>query len=489
MLADVELGEVEPEDLDLAQHVVQVAGRGQLPGARPQRRLDGPQVGKQLVRCAVRARAAAAGRADALAHERQRAPVGLLRVECGDLLGQLREALGALLQDGVKAADGADDPLGEREAAGEQLDARLEQSQAAVAHEGERLGGDRGGHVRVAVAVAPDPRAEAQQRGDRRVVARGLGDRVLQVAVHARHLGGQRRDEPHQAGAHLVEHRRRDGAQLVRAPQLLHRRREAPARRLDIRQGGFVELAQDAEDAGQLLDRRTPPRFGGMRGEDQAHLRAVQQPAHRGIVGAVLAQQPDGVAHRPAARRGRLAPLPGPHPAHALVVLGEVDELEPAGERAHEHLGGRHVEPAQELAQRGRGVGVTGARLARERDGPVVHLEDLGPLRAGDDVTEHAEQKRAVVEEGARRRRGLHDATGCQARRDRVARAAGRRSRAGPGYELVAAGCVRRLRRAGPRARATPRAPRAAPRPLRRGTPRRARPRPGQRRARRRRGR
>jgi hypothetical protein len=53
VLADVEPGEVEAEDLDLAQHVVQVAGGGELAVPRAQAALDGAQVGQQLGRRAV----------------------------------------------------------------------------------------------------------------------------------------------------------------------------------------------------------------------------------------------------------------------------------------------------------------------------------------------------------------------------------------------------------------------------------------------------
>ncbi len=51
-----------------------------------------------------------------------------------------------------------------------------------------------------------------------------------------------------------------------------------------------------------------------------------------------LEQALDRVAHRARPRRRRLAQLASVDAAHALVVLGEVEQLEPAGERADEDL-------------------------------------------------------------------------------------------------------------------------------------------------------
>ena len=50
VLADVEAGEVEAEDLDLADRVVELGGGDELPLARLQRALGEPQVGQQLRR-------------------------------------------------------------------------------------------------------------------------------------------------------------------------------------------------------------------------------------------------------------------------------------------------------------------------------------------------------------------------------------------------------------------------------------------------------
>ena len=65
MLADVEAGEVEAEDLDLADRVVQLRGGDELPLARPQRALGEPQVGEQL-----RGRRVAAARPSRVARTR-----------------------------------------------------------------------------------------------------------------------------------------------------------------------------------------------------------------------------------------------------------------------------------------------------------------------------------------------------------------------------------------------------------------------------------
>ena len=69
VLADIQAGEVEAEHLDLADHVAQIAVGGERAAVGAQRRLDGAQLGEQLVRRGIGAVAAGAGGAHPLAHE------------------------------------------------------------------------------------------------------------------------------------------------------------------------------------------------------------------------------------------------------------------------------------------------------------------------------------------------------------------------------------------------------------------------------------
>jgi hypothetical protein len=92
-----------------------------------QRPLDEPEVREQLGGLGVAARLVGR-RPHALAHEGQRPPVGLLGVERGQLRASSGK-LGADLEDRLEPGRAAD-ALRERQAAGEQLDALLEEAQA-----------------------------------------------------------------------------------------------------------------------------------------------------------------------------------------------------------------------------------------------------------------------------------------------------------------------------------------------------------------------
>ena len=314
VLADVEPREVEAEDLDLADDVAQVPRGGQPAAARAQAALGPPQVGEQLGRRAVALGRMVAGRPDALAHERERAPVGLLGVELVQLLGELREALGARCEQSRQPLRGTGDALGQRDPLGEQPMRSSRKRRHCSRMRRERLERHGGRHVRVAVAVAADPRAEGQQRRhDRRLVRVGLRDSRLEVAVERGHLVGERRLEEDEPTAHLVEDRRRHGAQLVRAPQLLHGRQQPPARpgHGAGQPRALVELAQDGEDARELLERRATARLRRMGGEDEPQLGAPQQ--HAQLRGARALAAP-GAARR---RAGIRAAGPAPRAARA----------------------------------------------------------------------------------------------------------------------------------------------------------------------------
>ena len=280
VLAHVQAGEVEAEDLDLADHVVQVARGGGAARAQAQGVGGRAQVPEQLLGPGVGAGPAAARGPHARDGVGERAPVGLLGVALAHPLGQLGEQLGAPLQhlgDGVGAAA---DPLGVGQALGQYLQPALQERQAAVAHQVQRLQRHLGRHVRVAVAVAADPGAEAQQRGHRHAAGVGAGHGGLQVAVDPRHGVGQRGLEVDDAAAHLVDHRQRGGPQLVRAPQLLHGRAQPVARGLHGAGqvlAALVQQPQLGEHAGQLLQRGPAAGLGGVRGQHQPHLGLLQQ--------------------------------------------------------------------------------------------------------------------------------------------------------------------------------------------------------------------
>jgi hypothetical protein len=95
------------------------------------------------------------------------------------------------------------------------------------------------------------------------------------------------------------------------------------------------------------------------------------------------------------------APLAPAQAADALVVLGEVDELEPARERAHQHLGVIEREGGDELFERARGGVVACPRALSERGRALVERDRVLALARRQHGAEELEQERPVVDERA----------------------------------------------------------------------------------------
>ena len=276
--------------------------------------------------------------------------------------------------------------------------------QAGPPHHLKRLRGDRGGDVGVAVAVPAHPRPEREQRRHRDLLAReGRLDRRLELAVELRHDAVQRRGEVDEPGVDLVARGGGGRAHLVGPPELLDRSRErAVGGRLVPGHGrALVEVAQAGEDAGELLDRRAPPRLGGVCGHDQPELGAGEHVAQ--LIGgrAALGEVLDRGAQGAGTRRAGVRALAAAQAADALVVLGQIDELEPARERAHEHLRVVERERGDELLELACGAVVARPRALAERGGALVQRDGRLSLAGGEYRGEELEQELPVVDEGA----------------------------------------------------------------------------------------
>src|ERR1700759_1694673 len=117
------------------------------------------------------------------------------------------------------------------------------------------------------------------------------------------------------------------GAQIVGPPQLRYRGEQAPPSIAGGEMIALVELAQDAEHPSQLVDRRAPPRLGGVGGHDQPQLgRGEHLPEIVGTRPGAM-QGGDRLAEGARPRDMRIGGVAGPEPADPLVVLGQVDEL------------------------------------------------------------------------------------------------------------------------------------------------------------------
>ena len=343
VLADVEPREVEAEHLDLADRVVELGGGDELPlaarAARPER-----CAGRPAARRATRSRRRRPRASRARARRAGRSTAGRAPRDCGARAraassGQRR---GEPVERRLDLGRAVDEPVGQRDALGEQLDPGLEQVQAGASHHLERLRGDRGGDVRVAVAVAAHPGPEREQRRHRDLLARvGLLDRRLELAVELRHDAVQRRGEVDEPGVDLVERGGGGGAHLVGAPQLLDRPGSARCaaasspgtgrcssrsrRRAKMRASFSTVVRRRASVGWAVMTSRSSARASISRSSAAVVPRSAR---------CITAARSD-----PAPRRAGARALAAAQAADALVVLGEVDELEPARERAHEHLG------------------------------------------------------------------------------------------------------------------------------------------------------
>ena len=173
------------------------------------------------------------------------------------------------------------------------------------------------------------------------------------------------------------------------------RRRASSAGRV----GALVEFAQHPEHAGELVDRGTSARLGRMGGHHQPQLGTVEHLAQLLLGGAGPAQVGHHLPQRPGARAVRVGGVPGAQPPHPLVVLGQVDELEPPGQRPHQKLGLVEGEARHQLGKPVGGALVPEACLAAESDRVVEQPQDPSaahPVADRDHLAQHIDEERLV---------------------------------------------------------------------------------------------
>ena len=221
------------------------------------------------------------------------------------------------------------------------------------------------------------------------------GDQLL------RRLEKRLLEEP-EAVADLVDHPRPLRAHLVRLPE-----------DGDLLGGALldtlarVELGEQRSEAGLGAKDRAPGGLGRMRGEDELE-RHVRGRGREGlVVDAGRAQPADGVGQRLARRAVSTRDVAAP--PDAVVLLGDVRELEVEREGAENLRLLLEVEPADGAGQLGPHVGVAG--LARP-PGDVADLllarQQILSLLLDHDAAEQVAEKADVPSE---RRVGRHDLT------------------------------------------------------------------------------
>ena len=233
------------------------------------------------------------------------------------------------------------------------------------------------GDVGVAVAVAADPCAHAQERRHAQAV-----DALLQIGVELRDLAQEGRAIIAQRVLDLVAYGEARLAQQLGLPQL----RDAGAQlRFVLRQRLLRALmlarGEKREDRMFGVEQAPAPHFGRMRGEDRRDRAARQNARDLAGADARLAQMREGA--RKAWRRGRADLLAGGFGAGALLqrmeVFGDVLEMEEIAESPDDGerlLGGQAAQQQIELA-----VGLDVALAARRDREAADRLDALESLR------------------------------------------------------------------------------------------------------------
>ena len=196
---------------------------------------------------------------------------------------------------------------------------------------------DRGGDIRIAVAVAANPRAPPQEGPDPRrartrrpirrfavVIDRQLVERCIEAAIQGRDHAEQRLVEEHEGRPNFVEWRRANGSEVRRSPQdrQLFAKPAAELAILRRTQGSVVAALE--EPAPSSL-RRVCGQHGAY---EQAPDRLLDFARRPPSVGEPL----NGLAERVPDEGLSGAPLPAADRAQALALLGQVRQLEEQAE-------------------------------------------------------------------------------------------------------------------------------------------------------------
>ena len=429
VLAHVEARDVEAEGLHLPRQPRQAALREAPPAVRLQRAPHHLQVLHQLGRPRVGPLAA---RVQALPHERQLAPVPLGGVATAHLRGGLghRHLVGG--DRDVELLAGLRHARGDADARGQRPHPLPQHPVGEVGVQAERLPQQLGRAVGVAVLVAAGPGAVAQEAHRRAQAGVVAVQQPLQLLVHR--AGGVEEHllEEEERPAHLVDHPRAGRAHLVALPEdrdLL----EQPLLGLAALARRQARVVEGVEALGHqhVLGQDRPARdLGGVRRDDQLDREAVQHRADPLRRHAPLGEGREGGGEALGLRAvGLLALGVAPAPAaHAVVLVGRVDELEEHREgpdHAHQLA---PVEVLGALPQLRLGprrlvrVHPLGAHLLGQRAQPLLRREQaLAPLLHQHLAQQAAQRGDVGAERGVAVRWDLAQLAQTPARRGRMA--------------------------------------------------------------------
>ncbi len=325
--------------------------------------------------------------------------VGVAGLQKGDVFGAVARGGQRRLQlraDGCQLVRHAQRPI------------EVTRSSAVALHaqptmQAEGLGGHIGRHVGVAVAVAANPGAKGEETFG--PIHRGVmgGQSGGHCGVNIRQHVPQGNVEVVEAGAHFVGDGGFGAAALVRQPERGDfggdLRFELPA--FAGQQIALFHVGEGVCQAAQLGDDRAAFGLGGMRREYQFDVQALQNLAHFKFIDAHLAQGGDGRRDGFGERLGIGGAFAFAQDADAVLLFGEVDQLEINGEAAGDEFGFVQVKAADDVFEAlvdGR-VGVAAAGFGEGADA-LFQLEyfDAG-VAAHDFAKDVAQEVNFVTEE------------------------------------------------------------------------------------------
>jgi hypothetical protein len=376
MLAEIQLGGVKPEDGDLlaqgAEFAVGQGGRAILFQAfdhhvqrfRQDGRGEGMEVasgvfGQEIDRVFL----VGIGQFGAEAGEQE--PIRFVGIPVGKGVEMLGE-MGVLFQERLQPGGDAVSAQGNAQKARERQCriAEFGQGQAAVQHQAFR--GDLGGDIGIAVPVAADPGSERQPAVGRLDFGIIPGQRAFQVGLQFRNGVPQGGVEIPEAGAHFVSDLGADGPAPVREPQ----GGDLPLEIFFVGDGKRARFGRGAvpKHRGQALEfceEGTAFGFRRMRREDQLDRHLIQKMLQIFCADAALFEFGNGRFDRFARGNGRgivflceALGAPVAQQMHAMVFLGQIDELE-VGREGHGHfVGFVRLESGDGLAEFFLGIGI-----------------------------------------------------------------------------------------------------------------------------------
>ena len=408
VLAYLELGEVEPEGLDLPSEVLDGAARHPNEPIGHQRALDDIEISEEIAwRLVPAARGSrVAGQVvstppEPLGNRPEPAAVGLIGkapAECGV---EVRELVRIVEQPDRQLAihvRGRDDNR-ERlhEAGGDGLVAPEDVIGLDPCSVLRDLGRDPG----MPVTIATDPAAEPQDRGQRRrgelTTAMGWRDCRQQGALHRGHERVEGRIEEDEGGPDFVERSRDLGPDLGGPPQdhklLTKTVIERPGRA--NRQARIIAGLEDSGDTAKGHQRRSTSGLRRMSGEDRMDSQvAYDAQGVRRIVGkSTVASETRNDPRQGVVGSSLLGPtatlLEDPH---SMPLLGQVGEAEVQEERADDDLGSRIVEAVELTFERASRSQITGTRANGPATRPGDQQPEVDPGLFLNDLAEQAPQ-------------------------------------------------------------------------------------------------